>query len=126
MKSVLKFSTILCFLIIAASCSKDDNPADNDLFVGTYKGKVSFHEDDKDISSDDSAVTVIKANNDYNFKFKESGIPMLKDVKFKKEGDDTLVNIDFKEGLQIVKISESKLTILYTKDGKTWTANMKR
>jgi len=47
-------------------------------------------------------------------------------VTFKKEGDHTLVNIDLKEGVKIIRINASSLNILYTKDGKIWTANGKR
>ena len=50
----------------------------------------------------------------------------LKGVSFKKEGDHTLVNIDLKEGVQIIRINASSLNILYTQDGKIWTANVKR
>ena len=51
---------------------------------------------------------------------------ILKEVKFKKEGDHTLVNIDFKEGVTFIRINASTLNILYTMDGKIWTANAKR
>lgn len=50
----------------------------------------------------------------------------LKGVSFKKEGDHTLVNIDWKEGVKIIRINASSLNILYTKEGKIWTANAKR
>ena len=47
-------------------------------------------------------------------------------ISFKKEGDNRLVNIDFEDGVKYIKIDASSLTMLYTTDGKTWTANAKR
>ena len=76
-------------------------------------------------SADNGSVTVLKAGEDYYFRFSD-GIPDLKGVKFKKEGDHTLVNIDLQDGVKIIKINASSLNILYTTDGKTWTANAKR
>lgn len=126
MKNVLRIFAVICLVFVATSCSKDDDPADNDLFVGTYNGSVSFTEDDSNISSDDSPVTVVKVGNNYNFEFNESGIPILSGVKFEEDGDNGMINIDFEEGLQVVRITASRLNILYSKDGKTWTANATR
>lgn len=118
--------TVFCLIFVATSCSKDDDPADNDLFVGTYHGSVAFHDDDSDVSSDDSSVTVVKVGSNYNFEFNKSGIPILSGVKFKEDGDNGMINIDFEDGLQVIRITESNLNILYSKDGKTWTANATR
>ncbi len=126
MKNVLKVLGILSLVFVMASCSKDDDPADNDLFVGTYHGSVGFKDDDSNISSDSSSVTVVKVGDNYNFKFNKSGIPALTGVKFKENGDHGIINVDFKEGLQVVKIDESDLKILYSKDDQTWTANCSR
>lgn len=117
---------IFSLVFAAISCSKDDAPAENDVFVGTYHGSVAFHDDDTDLSSDDSSVTVVKVGNNYNFEFNKSGIPILSGVKFKEDGDEGMINIDFEDGLQVVRITASHLTILYSKDGKTWTANCTR
>ena len=76
-------------------------------------------------SADNGAVTVVKTGNDYYFRFSD-GIPDLKGVSFKKEGDNTLVNIDLKDGVKIIRINASSLNILYTTDGKTWIANASR
>ena len=76
-------------------------------------------------SADNGAVTVVKTGNDYYFRFSD-GIPDLKGVSFKKEGDNTLVNIDLKDGVKLIRINASSLNILYTTDGKTWTANASR
>ena len=126
MKNALRIFAVICLTLALVSCSKDDDPADNDLFVGTYDGSVSYTHDGTNISSDDSSVTVVKAGNNYNFKFNESGIPLLSGVSFKEDGDNTLINVDFEEGLQVIRITESRLTILYSKDGETWTANCTR
>lgn len=122
----MKWIGIICIAILSFSCSKDDDPADNDLFVGKYEGSVGFSSDDDNISSESSSVTVVKVGNNYNFNFNQSGIPSLTGVKFEKDGDSGVINIDFEEGVQVVRISESKLFILYTEDGKTWTANCSR
>jgi len=107
------------------SCSKKDDPADNDIFVGTYKGRITYLDDKERKIVDNGAVTVVKAGNDYYFRFSD-GIPDLKGVNFKKEGDNTLMNIDWKDGIKIIRINASSLNILYTEQGKTWTANGKR
>ena len=125
MKKIIALVSVICLSLVAFSCSKNDDPADNDLFVGTYKGKVSYSDSQQKKSADNGAVTVVKTGNDYYFRFSD-GIPDLKGVSFKKEGDNTLVNIDLKDGVKIIRINASSLNILYTTDGKTWTANAKR
>ena len=128
MKKIFALVTVICLSLVAfscISCSKNDDPADNDLFIGTYKGKVSYSDSQQKKSADNGAVTVIKTGNDYYFRFSD-GIPDLKGVSFKKEGDNTLVNIDLKDGVKLIRINASSLNILYTTDGKTWTANASR
>ena len=128
MKKIIALVSVICLSLVAfssISCSKNDDPADNDLFVGTYKGKISYSNGDEKKSADNGAVTVVKTGNDYYFRFSD-GIEDLKGVSFKKEGDNRLVNIDFEDGVKYIKIDASSLTMLYTTDGKTWTANAKR
>ena len=129
MKKLFTLVTLICISLVAfssISCSKNDDPADNDLFVGTYKGSISYSNGEKKESFDNGSVTVVKTGNDYYFRF-SNGIEDLKGVSFKKEGDNRLVNIDLKEGVQYIKIDASSLTMFYTnKDGKIWTANAKR
>ena len=125
MKKIIALVSVICLSLVAFSCSKNDDPADNDLFVGTYKGKISYSNGDEKKSADNGAVTVVKTGNDYYFRFSD-GIPDLKGVSFKKEGDNTLVNIDLKDGVKIIRINASSLNILYTTDGKTWIANASR
>ena len=128
MKKLFTLVTLICISLVAfssISCSKNDDPADNDLFVGTYKGKISYTNGQVQKAADNGAVTVVKTGNDYYFRFSD-GIEDLKGVSFKKEGDNTLVNIDFEDGVKFIKINASSLTMLYTTEGKTWTANAKR
>ena len=128
MKKIIALVSVICLSLVAfssISCSKNDDPADNDLFVGTYKGSISYLKGNEKKSFDNGSVTVVKAGNDYYFRFSD-GIEDLKGVSFKKEGDNNLVNVDFQDGLKIIRITASSLYILYTTDGKTWTANAKR
>ena len=125
MKKFLTLFSVICLSVLAFSCKKNDDPADNDLFVGTYKGKISYSNGDERKSVDNGSVTVVKTGNDYYFRFSD-GIEDLKGVSFKKEGDNILVNVDFQDGLKVIRINASSLNILYTTDGKTWTANAKR
>ena len=128
MKKIFTVVTLICLSIVAlsfTSCSKKDDPADNDLFVGTYKGSISFSNGNEKKAVDNGSVTVVKAGNDYYFRFSD-GIEDLKGVSFKKEGDHTLVNVDFQDGVKFIKINASSLTMLYTTEGKTWTAHARR
>mgnify|MGYP002743973763 FL=1 len=128
MKKIIALVSVICLSLVAfssISCSKNDDPADNDLFVGTYKGKISYTNGQEQKAADNGSVTVVKTGNDYYFRFSD-GIEDLKGVSFKKEGDNNLVNVDFQDGLKIIRITASSLYILYTTDGKTWTANAKR
>ena len=128
MKKIFTLVTLICLSIVAfssISCSKKDDPADNDLFVGTYKGKITYSDGKEKKAADNGSVTVVKAGNDYYFRFSDV-IPDLKGVSFKKEGDNTLVNIDLQEGVKLIRINASSLNILYTQDGKTWIANGNR
>ena len=128
MKKIIALVSVICLSLVAfssISCSKNDDPADNDLFVGTYKGKISYSNGDEKKSADNGAVTVVKTGNDYYFRFSD-GIPDLKGVSFKKEGDNTLINVDLQDGLKVIRINASSLNILYTTDGKTWIANASR
>ena len=126
MKKIIALVSVICLSLVAFSCSKNDDPADNDLFVGTYNGKIAYVDNNGGKkSADNGSVTVIKAGGDYYFRFSDE-IPDLKGVSFKKDGDHILVNLDFKDGVQVIRINASSLFIQYSKDGKTWTANAKR
>lgn len=124
MKNSIKILSILFLMFVAVSCSKDDNPADNNVFVGTYNGSVGYIDGDESIDTNDGAVTVVKTGNSYYFRFSNS-IPDLTGVSF-QEQENTLVNVDFEDGVQYIKVTASSLTMLYMKDGKTWSANATR
>lgn len=108
-------------MAVGTSCSKDNDPVDDNLFVGTYKGSVGYSEpeDNTDISTDDGRVTLVKVGDSYNFDFSD-GIPSLKGIKMDKN-QNLLINSD-----GTVKIDEGTLIIAYTKNGESWTANCTR
>ncbi|UIR57667.1 hypothetical protein LZQ00_07560 [Sphingobacterium sp. SRCM116780] len=108
-----------------SACSKDDDPADNDFFIGNYKGSVGYRDGSTTINENsDGTVEVVKVGNSYNFIFNKS-IPKLTGVKFEKKGDHVLVNAD-ETSTNYIRIDNNSLTILYVKDNKTWTANCTR
>nr|WP_315030627.1 hypothetical protein [uncultured Chryseobacterium sp.] len=120
------------FMLIAAavsfsSCSKDDDPTNNDFFAGTYKGSVSYNDGGStNISTDNGSVFVTKiaSGTKYNFAF-SNNIPNLNGIEFEKKGDHTLVMVG-STATSYIRIDNSELKILYLKDGKTWTANCTR
>lgn len=127
MKNLLKIlSIVVLSVFVFASCSRDDDPADNDFFVGTYNGTVSYNDGNTNISSDNGKVTVVKiaSGTKYNFAF-SNGIPDLNGVEFQKTGDNTLINVGSNANAMIT-INNNDLDIIYNKDGKTWYANCTR
>lgn len=128
MKNTMRFLAIICLSLVIVSCSKDDDPADDDFFVGTYKGPISYTNDDGDEEShDDGKVTVVKvaSKTKYNFEFSD-GIPNLNGVEFEEEGDHHIINVDFEDGVQFIEIDESELIMHYSKDDQTWEADAER
>ncbi|WP_127128762.1 hypothetical protein [Pseudoflavitalea rhizosphaerae] len=123
-KYILCLSFLLTAGLIFIGCSKDDDPADNDLFVGTYRGSVSYTKEGENKSSDNGSVTVVKTGSDYNFAFSD-GIPDLTGVRFRKDGDNAVISIDEGEA-KAIRITASSLVIGYAKDGAVWTANCSR
>ncbi|WP_267405652.1 MULTISPECIES: hypothetical protein [unclassified Chryseobacterium] len=130
MKKTMKVFGLLvmvCFMITAiSSCSRDDDPTNNDFFAGTYKGKVTYVDGSSNISKDNGSVFVTKiaSGTKYNFAFSD-GIPDLNGVEFEQQGDHTLVMIG-SNGTSYIRIDNNELKIFYTKDGRTWTANCTR
>lgn len=127
MKNLLKtFGILILSLIVIVSCSRDDDPADNDFFAGTYNGSISYVDGSNNINTADGKVFVTKiaSGTKYNFKF-SNGIPDLNGIEFQQTGDNTLVSVG-STGTSYIKIDNNDLDILYTKDGKTWTANCTR
>lgn len=130
MKSFLKYLSVAFFAcFILASCSKDDDPADNDFFAGTYHGTISYTGGDSggDVSSMDGSVTVTKiaSGTKYNFAF-SNGIPNLNGIEFEKKGDNVLINVGGQDGINFIKVDADHLEILYLKGGKKWTADCDR
>lgn len=125
MKTSMKILGLLLITFIAfTSCSKDDDPADNDLFLGKYEGSVSFSStDDEDVSEPNGSVTVTKVGNNYTFNF-SNGIPTLGDITMEKGDNNTLVFSDGEIGT--IRITASTLHIAYNRDNRIWTADCSR
>ncbi len=129
MKKSMKLLSLLFVVLFAVSaCSKDDDPADNDIFVDEYKGKISYvnnNDSEKNVPSTDGKVTVTKVGgSNYSFIF-DNDIPDILNVKMQKGDNNKLFLEDGKFGL--ISIDADQLTIGYTTDeGETWTANCKR
>lgn len=125
MKNSIKILSLLFVALFTfVSCSKDDDPADNDIFVGKYEGSVSYNDDGEIKSSDEGSVTVVKLSGDtYNFNFSDD-IPSLNGIKMKKGDNNTIFIED--NSLGTLSISASRLTMAITKDGKIWTADCER
>ncbi|MBK1894449.1 hypothetical protein [Chryseobacterium paridis] len=130
MKKAIKILGI-CMLVFGlftiASCSRDDDPANNDFFAGTYRGSVSYNDGGSTNTSTDNGsvfVTKIASGTKYNFAF-SNGIPNLNGIEFEKKGDNSLVMIG-STATSYIRIDNNELKILYIKDGKTWTANCTR
>lgn len=128
MKKSMKLLSLLFVVLFAVSaCSKDDDPADNDIFVDDYKGTISYvneNDSEKNVSPTEGKVTVTKVGgSNYSFIF-DSNIPDIINVKMTKGDNNKLFIEDGAFGL--LSIDADQLTIGYTKDGETWTANCKR
>lgn len=130
MKNLLKILGLLLMsftLISLTSCSRDDDPVDNDFFAGTYKGKVSYNDGGSvNITNDNGSVFVTKiaSGTKYNFTFSDN-IPDLNNIEFEKKGDNSMIMIG-STATSYIRIDNNELKILYYKDGKTWTANATR
>lgn len=116
---------ILCLLffstLLITSCSEDNDPVDDDLFVGTYEGAIGYLEtgSSTNISTNEGKVTLVKVGDTYNFNFSD-GIPSLNGIKMEKN-QSVLLSED-----GAIKIDAGTLIIGYNKDDKTWTANCER
>ncbi len=126
MKQIFKlFSLLFIGLLAFTSCSKDDDPIDNDIFVGRYNGKISYtHGVDEAKRNENGTVTVVKISSDtYNFNFTD-GIPSIKGIKMDKGQSSSII---FQDGsIGTISISAHKLDLTYAKDGQTWVADAKR
>ncbi|GAA4320016.1 hypothetical protein [Compostibacter hankyongensis] len=114
---------LLAISLFSASCSKNDDPSDNDFFVGTYKGSISYNDGEKSITDDDGRLTVVKVGSSYSFKF-GTGIPDINNVKFQQQDDGSYVSVG--EGVTGITIDAHSLKMLVSNDDGTWTANCTR
>src|SRR5690554_2700383 len=122
MKKIREILSVLFMAtVLITSCSKDNDPVDDDLFVGTYRGSVTYTEPESNtnITTNEGRVTLVKVGDNYNFDFSD-GIPSLKGIKMEKD-QSVLISSD-----GAIKIDEGTLIIGYNKDGQTWGANCKR
>ena len=121
--SIVVIAGLFLFVMFAA-CSKDKGPQDTKLFVGTYRGPISYESDDDDISIGDGKITVSNVDDIYNFAFSD-GIPNINNIRFASEDDEYYINIGG-SGTSYIRINKDVLKILYISDGRTWTANCTR
>ncbi|WP_067144879.1 hypothetical protein [Pseudotamlana agarivorans] len=125
MKKLIKTcSLIVIVTLIFTSCSKDDNPADNNLFAGTYRGEIGYNSEGTTVSTENGSVFVTKIDDKYDFDFSNDDIPSIRGIEF-EEGEETNINIGGSE-TSYIKIDESTLNIFYNENGETWTANCTR
>ena len=120
----LLFVTVTLFTF--AACSKDDDPADNDLFIGKYEGTISFsstNDNDTDVARTNGSVTVTKIGDKYSFNF-SNGIPTIGNIIMEKGDNNTIIFND--NAIGTITVTASDLDIIYAKDGKAWTADCKR
>ncbi|MGO1242629.1 MAG: hypothetical protein ACTJHT_15645 [Sphingobacterium sp.] len=127
MKTTIKMLSFLCIALFTfASCSKDDDPADNILFADKYRGNISFTttSEQENVPISEGTVTVTKVGDTYNFAF-SNGIPNINGIEFEQRGDNTYWNIGGSTA-SYIQIDADNLTIAYVQDGDAWTANCSR
>ncbi|MET3879579.1 MULTISPECIES: hypothetical protein [Chitinophaga] len=125
MKSILGvIGVLLLSVVLFTSCSKDTDPADVDVFAGTFRGKIGYVDDEKNISQDNGSVFVTKVGTRYDFRFSD-GIPDLTGVEFQKKDDNTMVSIG-SSGTGLITINKDKLVIGFARNGRNWTADCGR
>lgn len=120
-KLIPTFCILFLAVLMTVSCSKDNDPVDDNLFVGTYNGSISYVEQESSttISTAEGRVTLVKVGDTYNFDFSD-GVPSLTGIRMEKN-QNVLANAD---GTLI--IGEGRLFMAYTKDGGKWGADCTR
>lgn len=128
MKQTLSFLAVLLFTVFTiSSCSKKDNPADNNVFVGTYTGKTSYTKTGSLVGLADGKVTVTKVGDKYRFDFRDNAngsIPAITDIEIPKGQSSYTGTINGYTGN--FSISASNLDLNLTKEGAIWTADCSR
>lgn len=126
MKKFFKFFGVL-FLVVSAlslvACSSDDDPSDNDFFIGKYHGKITYTSDGENKSNDEGYVQVVKVGDKYNFIFSD-GISDITGIEIEKD-ENTAIMVGSDES-HYIRINANELKILFLKDGATWTADCSR
>ncbi len=124
MKNMLKLlGLLMVFAVTFTACSKDDDPVDNNLFVGKYDGEIGYtdlNNNDNNVDYGDGSVTVAKVGDSYNFAF-GNGIPNLNNIVMSKGENNTIFFTS--DAIGTITISQSTLEITYAKDGKAWRAS---
>ena len=128
MKSAVKLMSLLFLAFFTlSSCSKDDDPTDNDLFVGTYEGDISyanFSDPESNVENGPGKVTVTKLGGDnYSFSI-DRDIPGLDNITMTK-GDNNTIFFNEDE-IGAITISESTLSLSILRDGQKWSADANR
>ncbi len=106
------------------SCSDDDSPADSDVFIGRYDGRVTYSNGESYTEENDGWVEVVKVGNNYNFLF-SNGIPEISGVEFESDGE-VLINVGATE-IKLIRVTASSLQIVYQEnENDVWTASCTR
>lgn len=106
------------------SCSDDDSPADSDVFIGRYDGRVTYSNGESYTEENDGWVEVVKVGNNYNFLF-SNGIPEISGVEFESDGE-VLINVGATE-IKLIRVTANSLQIVYQEnENDVWTASCTR
>ncbi|WKW46239.1 hypothetical protein P3875_10740 [Myroides sp. JBRI-B21084] len=124
MRNFFKFiGGLFLMVFVVTACSIDDDPANNDFFIGKYNGNVSYNDANVNKQNNNGSVQVVKVGNTYNFLFSDE-IPDITGVEIQKN-ENSAVMIG-STTTHYIKINANNLTILFLKDGATWTADANR
>ncbi|WP_109693920.1 hypothetical protein [Chitinophaga deserti] len=124
MRLMLKSLAVLLFsAFVMSSCSKDTDPADVDVFAGTFKGSIGYRDADRTVAANGN-VFVTKVGSRYDFRFSE-GIPDLTGVQFEKKDANTMTSIG-SDGTGLITITKDRLVIGFARNGRNWSADCTR
>ncbi len=106
------------------ACSDDDSPADSDIFIGKYDGRVTYSNGESYTEENEGWVQVVKVGNNYNFLF-SNDIPEITGVEFESDGE-VLINVGATE-TQLIRVTANSLQIIFTEnENDVWTATCTR